>query len=630
MKRTALALTLILALLFSAIAPFHFFKTVSADTLIVPDDYSTIQKAINAANNGDLLFIKEGIYSENITINKAISLKGENPGLSILKGQIKITAGNVEVDSITIDGSVWYQQVFWISGVDVLVDTHEMSAVTIRNCIFKGWTCAACVGGRENRIISNTFSNVDIAIEVTGSDNIISYNDITANYGVSVSGQYLSNNLIFRNKISAEVGIVISRENTNNYIFENTIIECGIGLYLGVYPEGFGPCSNNKFYHNNLIDNAQQVFVAEGSANIWDNGYPDGGNYWSSYNERDMACGENQANPGSDGIGDLPVVIDSTNKDAYPLMNPFRTLEGGFELIDFAKSFRDFDGKILYTNPSSFRLTFPNGTTSPPLQIGQYQLPTGSSILYSVIWQGTEIKPTKPFIFDSINGNPQVNCSVYSLTIDPTFYDKNGYTVKPSFWTIKFPNGTEKIVSSKITFNQTQTGEYKIVNIFYAGVNIEADMMVRLDSHKVWTPEQTAYIPPVLVYNIESNSVITESYFNETSKAISFVVSGPDGTSGYAIVRIEKMLANQSEDITVYFDYIPIDYSIDSDDYAWIVSINYTHSSHKIVINLAKQAQPQESFSTILAVSTIASVAFVGVGLIVYFKKRKKESSGNI
>jgi nitrous oxidase accessory protein NosD len=623
MKRTALALTLILALLFSAIAPFHFFKTVSADTLIVPDDYSTIQKAINAANNGDLLFIKEGIYSENITINKAISLKGENPGLSILKGQIKITAGNVEVDSITIDGSVWYQQVFWISGVDVLVDTHEMSAVTIRNCILKGWTCAACVGGRENRIISNTFSNVDIAIEVTGSDNIISYNDITANYGVSVSGQYLSNNLIFRNKISAEVGIVISRENTNNYIFENTIIECGIGLYLGVYPEGFGPCSNNKFYHNNLIDNAQQVFVAESSTNTWDNGYPDGGNYWSNYNGRDTASGENQANPGSDGIGDLPFVIDSTNKDAYPLMNPFQTSEDSLEMVDFAKSFRDSDGKLLYTNPSSFRLTFPNGTTSPPLQIGKYQVPTGSSVIYSVMWQGNEIKPTKPFIFDSINGDPQVNCSVYSLTVDPTFYDKNGYIVKPTSWTIKFPNGTDKIVSSKVTFNQTQTGEYKIVNIFYAGVNIEADMMVRLDSHKVWTPEQTAYISPVLVYNIESNSVITEYYFNETSKAISFVVSGPDGTSGYAIIRIEKILANQSEDITVYFDDIPIDYSIDSDDYAWILSINYTHSSHKIVINLTNQAQPQKPFSTILVVSTIASVAVVSFVLIVYFKKRK-------
>lgn len=623
MKRTALELTLTLLLLVSAIAPFHFFETVNAEMVIIPDDYSTIQEAINAANNGDTIFIREGTYFENITINKPIFLKGVNPDLAIITGQLKITTGNVEVDSITIDGSTWYQHVFWISGVDVLVDMHEMSAVTIRNCVFKGWTCAAYVGGRENKITNNTFSNVDIAIEVKGSGNIISYNDINANHGVSVSGQHLSNNLIFRNEISAEVGVAINRENYDNYIFENTIIECGIGIYLGVYPEGFGPCSNNKFYHNNLIDNNQQVFVGEGSTNIWDNGYPDGGNYWSNYNGIDIASGEGQATSGSDGIGDLPFVINSANKDAYPLMNPFQTSQGNFELVNFANSFRDFDGKLLYTIPSSLRLTFPNGTTSPPLHIGQYQVPTGPTILYSVIWQGTEIKPKKTFTFDSINGNPQVDCSVYSLTIDPAFYDKNGSIVNPTSWTIKFPNGTTKIVSSKVTFNQTQTGDYRIINIFYTGVNVEADMMVQLDAHKVWAPEQTAYIPPVLVYNIESNSVITEYYFNETSKAISFVVSGPDGTSGYAIIRIEKVLTNQSEDISIYFDDIPIDYSLDSDDYAWILTINYTHSSHKIVVYLTKQAQPPDPFPTTLIVTSVITVAVFSIGLLVYFKKRK-------
>ena len=608
------AILLVLVCLTSLCLVMPQQATADAITIVVPDDYSTIQEAINAAKNGDTVFIKEGIYYENITINKPISLKGEKTDLSITRGQIKITAGNVEVDSVTIDGSTWYQQVFWLSGVDVLLDMHEMSAVTIRNCIFKGWTCATYLGGRGNKIVNNTFSNVDIAIEVKGSDNTISYNNITANYGVSVSGQYLSNNLIFRNKISApEVGVMISWENTDNYIFENTIIECGIGIYLGVYPEGFGPCSNNNFYHNNLIENAQQAFVGESSVNTWDDGYPSGGNYWSDYNGKD---GNN------DGIGDTPYMFFENAVDHYPLMNPFQTSEATFELVDFINSFRDFGGKLLYTIPSSFRLTFPNGTTSPPLQVGQYQVPTGPTLLYSVIWQGTEIKPKAPFTFDSINGNPKINCSVYSLTVDPTFYDKNGYVAKPTSWTIKFPNGTTIAVSSIAAFNQIQTGEYKIINIFYGGVNIEADMMVRLDSNMVWTPEQTAYIPPVLVYNIESNSVITESYFNETAKAISFVVSGSDGTSGYAVVRIEKALANQSGDITVFLDDIPIDYSIDSDDYAWIVSINYTHSSHRIVISLTG-AQPQESFLAILAVSAVASMTVIGVGLILYFKKRK-------
>ena len=60
MKRTALALTLIVALLFSAVAGTRFVKT--AEAITVPDDYSTIQDAINAATQGDTVFVERGTY----------------------------------------------------------------------------------------------------------------------------------------------------------------------------------------------------------------------------------------------------------------------------------------------------------------------------------------------------------------------------------------------------------------------------------------------------------------------------------------------------------------------------------------------------------------------------------------
>jgi len=51
--------------------------------------------------------------------------------------------------------------------------------------------------------------------------------------------------------------------------------------------------------------------------NIWDNGYPSGGNYWSDYSDVDL---------NSDGIWDHPYVIDADNIDRYPLVKPFRGL----------------------------------------------------------------------------------------------------------------------------------------------------------------------------------------------------------------------------------------------------------------------------------------------------------------
>jgi hypothetical protein len=74
----------------------------------------------------------------------------------------------------------------------------------------------------------------------------------------------------------------------------------------------FVSSSNNRFWHNTFLDNSQQVLAQTvENANVWDDGYE--GNYWSDYNGTDSD---------GDGIGDISYVIDASNQDNYPLMNP--------------------------------------------------------------------------------------------------------------------------------------------------------------------------------------------------------------------------------------------------------------------------------------------------------------------
>jgi parallel beta-helix repeat protein len=161
-------------------------------------------------------------------------------------------------------------------------------------------------------------------IELTGRNNVTIKNmKITAFYhGVSLYSS--SNSSVSGNNITANSsGICLAYSSNNNSISGNNITNNGHGIE-------FYSSSNNRIFHNNFINNYLHIGVNERSLpNVLDDGYPVGGNYWSSYTGVDLYSGSNQNATGSDGIGDAPHVIDEDNTDRYPLMAPYSTFDAG-------------------------------------------------------------------------------------------------------------------------------------------------------------------------------------------------------------------------------------------------------------------------------------------------------------
>ncbi len=179
----------------------------------------------------------------------------------------------------------------------------------------------------ENDISKNENRNwAGFVVEIYyGSNTTIKSNAISANeFGVLVEGYRnvtIEKNVVSWNKF---VGIKIS-SSTGVSILDNDILSNGKSADPPAYPFQFACgilAANVTVIHNNLIDNALQA--CGGVRDIWDGGYPAGGNYWSDYAGKDNCSGSLQdICPSPDGVGDTPYVVDSDSQDRYPSMMPF-------------------------------------------------------------------------------------------------------------------------------------------------------------------------------------------------------------------------------------------------------------------------------------------------------------------
>ena len=309
-------------------------------TIIVPDDYPTIQKAIDAANPGDTIYVRRGTYYERVNVTKTVNVVGECREETIVNGGFNISASDVLLCNFTI-----------AAPEEICVEVHGYNVTIKRNIITNSlvgialWTdsykCTVtenivekCRDGIDSvsndgfhSLIHNNVTGCDfgIGLALDGGNNFVYDNTITecSTVGIFIlftMDNVIEKNIVYKNGWSSSIselsaGLWIDARIGPSYIKENVILENKIGLYLG---NGSG----TKVFHNLFINNSQQVCLENASFSIWDDGYPFGGNYWSDYNGTDLFNGPYQNIPGSDGIGDTPYVINANNTDHYPFMNP--------------------------------------------------------------------------------------------------------------------------------------------------------------------------------------------------------------------------------------------------------------------------------------------------------------------
>jgi hypothetical protein len=127
------------------------------------------------------------------------------------------------------------------------------------------------------------------------------------------------------------------------------------------------------------------------------------------------------------------------------------------------------------------------------------------------------------------------------------------------------------------------------------------------------------------IFSVSSNSTLSELLFNSQSKELRFTVSGESNTVGYVDAYVPKSLINDISTLRVYLDDKPINCTIASQEYSWLMHFTYHHSTHQVTMTLdTLSEQPNVTLENwaFYAGIAIAATCVLAVSLIAVKRKR--------
>ncbi|MHC1565745.1 MAG: right-handed parallel beta-helix repeat-containing protein [Candidatus Syntropharchaeales archaeon] len=253
--------------------------SAGATEIWVPDDYLTIQAAVNSASAYDTIIVKDGTYTENVRVNTAhLTIKSENGSdgcvvdASASGNGFEITADYVNISRFTVTGA----------------NSKSKAGIRIKNADHCTIT--------QNNITGNYYG---VYLSSSSSHNNITHNIIISNTnnGIHITADSTSKNNITHNTITLNRrGIYSSAADENNiscnYIAFNT--KCGIRLTSSSV--------DNTIKHNNIIANGELQ--------------DDGSYHWQFYNnqKKDVSATNNWWGTTDDNKIDAAIYDDEEGK----------------------------------------------------------------------------------------------------------------------------------------------------------------------------------------------------------------------------------------------------------------------------------------------------------------------------
>lgn len=413
-------------------------RSSSGKTIIVAKDgtgnYTTIQRAVEMAGNGDTIRVYDGEYYDSVIIIKTLTLVGNGSANTILNG------------NNTLD----HQHLF-----DVNADGCSISGFMFKNGSPHHEYAGIGLYSRDNIIFNNTFYSCTQGIYLaTSINNTIHNNNFTYNHRGIRAEFSSSKNTIRDNLFNRTYSSGITWRDSNNLVFINNTIKntyTSAMSFLRVhnttivgnsivnnsqYGLTFSHCKDMMVIHNNLSKN--QI----GFRSHWN--FEDSRMYLNtfSYNDEGIRILANLLQPKIDGkLKNVSIFNNNINGNRFWGVN--------------------------YTNNDPTILNITNnwwGDTSGPYDPVNNPAGKGDNITGNVTY--------KPWLFSEARNRPPKieTVDVLNVTEDELYrvvYEVSDLELDPLNWNISFEapwlewNETTKVLSG--TPNNTHVGIYNIM-----------------------------------------------------------------------------------------------------------------------------------------------------------------------